>query len=149
MWHEVVRRLPRFSGAVLTGLDSDGDPVSVRCRPTLDQQAQVLRVLVPDGLGMVPGPAGLLCHQHDDQLWGLKSFVLRGTLERTGHGWVFRPHQLVRGMDTTAISTCDCCATAGALPSATLPPAVCGARGSHGSTTPSSRTRHAAEPETR
>jgi hypothetical protein len=104
MWHEVVRRLPRFSSAVLTGLDSDGDPVSVRCRPTLDQQAQVLQVLVPDGLGMVPGPAGLLCHHHNDQLWGLKSFLLRGTLERTGHGWVFRPHQLVRGMDTTAIS---------------------------------------------
>jgi hypothetical protein len=104
MWPEIVARLPRFSSAVLTGLDRDGDPVSVRCQPTPDQQARVLRVLLPDGLGMAPGPAGLLCHRHDDQLWGLKSFLLRGTLERTGHGWVFRPGQLVRGMDITLVS---------------------------------------------
>jgi hypothetical protein len=104
MWPEVVKRLPRFSSAVLTGLDASGDPVSLRCQPTLDHQAQVLRLMVPDGLGMVPGPAGLLCHRHDEQLWGLKSFLLRGGLERTGHGWVFRPRQLVRGMDTTPVS---------------------------------------------
>jgi hypothetical protein len=104
MWAEIVARLPRCASAVLTGLDAGGDPLSIRCQPTLDQQAQVLRVLVPDGLGMMPGPAGLLCHQHNEQLWGLKSFLLRGTLEQTGHGWVFRPRQLVRGMDTTPIS---------------------------------------------
>jgi hypothetical protein len=104
MWPEIVTRLPRFASAVLTGLDGDGDPVSVRCQPTLDHHAQVLRVAVPDGLGMVPGPAGLLCHFHDEHLWTLKSFLLRGTLERTRHGWVFRPCQLVRGMDTTPIS---------------------------------------------
>jgi hypothetical protein len=104
MWGEIARRLPRFSSAVLTGLDYGGDPVSVRCQPTLDHQAQVLRVVVPDGLGIVPGPAGLLCHRHDDQLWGLRSFLLRGSLERTGHDWVFRPGQLVRGMDTTPVS---------------------------------------------
>jgi hypothetical protein len=104
MWPEIVKRLPRFSSAVLTGLDSGGDPVSVRCQPTLDHQAQVLRMAVPDGLGMVPGRAGLLCHGHDEQLWRLKSFLLRGSLERSGHDWVFRPCQLVRGMDTTPIS---------------------------------------------
>ena len=104
MWGEIAKRLPRFSSAVLTGLDSTGDPVSVRCQPTLDHHAQVLEVLVPDGLGIVPGPAGLLCHRHDAQLWSLKSFLLRGTLEETGHGWVFRPRQFVRGMDTTPVS---------------------------------------------
>jgi hypothetical protein len=104
MWHEIVKRLPRFSSAVLTGLDRDGDPVSVRCQPTPDQRAQVLRVLVPDGLGIVPGQAGLLCHRHDDQLWRLQSFLLRGSLERAGDGWVFRPRQLVRGVDTTPLS---------------------------------------------
>jgi hypothetical protein len=104
MWPEISKRLPRFASAVLTGLDADGDPVSVRCRPTLDHHAQVLWVVVPDGLEVVPGPAGLLCHQHDEQLWGLQSFLLRGTLERGGHGWMFRPRQLVRGMDTTLVS---------------------------------------------
>jgi hypothetical protein len=104
MWPEIARRLPRFASAVLTGLDASGDPVSVRCQPTLDHHARVLRVLVPDGLGMVPGPAGLLCHHHDEQLWGLRSFLLRGGLERDGHGWVLRPRQLVPGMDTTPLS---------------------------------------------
>ena len=104
MWPEIVTRLPRYSSAVLTGLDHGGDPVSVRCQPTLDQQAHVLRVQVPAGLGMAPGPAGLLCHRHNEQLWGLRSFLLRGTLERTGQGWVFRPRQLVPGMDTTLLS---------------------------------------------
>ncbi len=104
MWGDIVKRLPRFSSAVLTGLDGTGDPVSVRCQPTVDHQARVLRVLVPDGLGIVPGPAGLLCHRHDDELWSLKSFLLRGSLERTRRDWVFRPRQLVRGMDTTPLS---------------------------------------------
>jgi hypothetical protein len=104
MWPEVVKRLPRFASAVLTGLDASGDPVSLRCQPTVDHQARLLRVTVPEGLGMVPGPAGLLCHRHDEQLWRLNSFLLRGTLEETGHGWVFRPRQLVRGMDTTPLS---------------------------------------------
>src|SRR6266496_6760483 len=104
MWPEIIARLPRFASAVLSGLDGGGDPVSVRCQPILDHQAQVLRVEVPDGLGMVPGPAGLLCHCHDEQLWGLESFLLRGSLERTGHDWVFHPHRLVRGMDTTPVS---------------------------------------------
>ena len=104
MWPEIAARLPRFASAVLTGLDGRGDPVSVRCLPTLDHHARVLRVLVPDGLGMVSGPAGLLCHQHDEQLWGLKSLLLRGTLEETGAGWVFRPRQLVAGMDATPLS---------------------------------------------
>jgi hypothetical protein len=104
MWPDIVKRLPRFASAVLTGLDAAGDPVSLRCQPTPDHRAQVLRVAVPEGLGMVPGPAGLLCHHHDEQLWGLRSFLLRGRLERTGQGWVFRPRQLVPGMDTTLLS---------------------------------------------
>ena len=104
MWPEIVKRLPRFASAVLTGLDRDGDPVSLRCQPTLDHHAQVLRVAVPDGLGMVAGPAGLLCHHHDEQLWSLRSFLLRGTLEQTDHDWVFRARQLVAGMDTTPLS---------------------------------------------
>jgi hypothetical protein len=104
MWPELTSRLPGFASAVLTGLDAAGDPVSVRCQPTLDHHAQVLEVAVPDGLGIVAGPAGLLCHHHDEQLWNLKSFLLRGSLEQTGHDWVFRPRRLVAGMDTTVLS---------------------------------------------
>lgn len=104
MWPDTAARLSRFSSAVLTALDSGGDPVSLRCLPTLDHDAEVLRLLVPDGLGIVPGPAGLLCHRHDQHLWRLKSFLLRGTLERNGRDWVFRPRQFVPGMDTSLVS---------------------------------------------
>ena len=86
MWPELLRRLPRFPSAVLTGLDASGRPVSVRCQPTPDQQAQVLRVAIPDGLELAPGPAGLLCHHHDEQLWRLNSFLVRGGLERDDQG---------------------------------------------------------------
>jgi hypothetical protein len=103
MWPELLRRLPRFASAVLTGLDTSGHPVSVRCQPTPDPQAQVLRVAVPDGLGLAPGPAGLLCHHHDEQLWRLDSFLVRGGLERHDQGWVFRPYQLVGGMRPTPV----------------------------------------------
>jgi len=104
MWADIVKRLPRFASAVLTGLDNSGDPVSIRCQPTLDHQAHALRIAVPPGMEMVRGPAGLLCHQHDEQLWKLNSFLLRGTLERTGQEWVFRPRQFVPGMDTTPLN---------------------------------------------
>jgi hypothetical protein len=105
MWRELAKRLKGFPNAVLTGLDASGDPVSFRCRPILDHQAQVLRVEVPEGLALVPGPAGLLCHQHDDQLWRLRSFLVRGTLIRAGHGWVFEPKKLVAGMDPTPVGS--------------------------------------------
>src|SRR6266545_5845768 len=139
MWPDIATRLPRFASAVLTGLDSRGDPVSVRCQPTLDHHAQVLRAAVPEGLGMVPGPAGLLCHYHDEQLWGLRSFLLKGTLERTGHDWMFRPRELVPGMDTTLLSNLRLLRKGRRTAKRYL--AACGARRSHGTATKSSGTR--------
>lgn len=104
MWPEILTRLQDFSSAVLTGLDADGYPTSVRCHPQPDHDAKVLQVEVPGDLEILPGPAGLLCHQHDEQLWRLKSFLVRGTLEHDHQGWVFRPGRLVRGMDRTLVS---------------------------------------------
>jgi hypothetical protein len=38
-----------------------------------------------------PGPASILGHFHDEKLWGLKAFLVRGVLERNDQGWAFRP----------------------------------------------------------
>jgi len=98
MWSEIIRYLPEFKSAVLTGLDEAGYPFSVRCQPHADLSRYVLRAQVPEGCGIQPGPASLLCHKHDERLWNLRSFVLRGTLERDEQGWLLRPRQFIPGM---------------------------------------------------
>ncbi len=98
MWDEIVRLLPEFPRAVLTGRDADGYPVSLRCRPQPEPSGQILRVAIADFLGIQPGPASLLCHKHDARLWNQKSFLVRGTLERTGAAWIFRPAEFIPGI---------------------------------------------------
>jgi hypothetical protein len=49
-------------------------------------------------LPLQPGPAGLLCHRHDERLWNQRSFLVRGRLDRDGDDWLFHPLQLVEGV---------------------------------------------------
>jgi hypothetical protein len=98
MWADVRRHLPGFPSPVLTGLDSDGYPFSIRCAPSLDEEQQVVRVSLPGWSRITPGPASLLCHGHNDLLWDLRSFMIRGTLEASGETWLFRPTRFVPGM---------------------------------------------------
>lgn len=44
MWDEVTKGLAQFPDAVLTGVDADGYPLSIRCQPQVDTPNQVLRV---------------------------------------------------------------------------------------------------------
>ena len=97
MWDELVKQLGDFASAVLTGADASGYPFSIRCRPEPDAVAQALRVRVPEYANIQAGPAGLLCHKHDEALWNLKSFVVRGSLEQDAQGWLFRPQQFIPG----------------------------------------------------
>lgn len=55
----------------------------------------MLRVSVSEALEIQPGPASILGHFHDEKLWGLKAFLVRGGLERDDRGWVFRPGTLI------------------------------------------------------
>jgi hypothetical protein len=99
MWAEVRRHLQGFSSPVLTGLDADGYPFSIRCSPEPDEAQQVLRVRVPGWARIGPGPASLLCHAHNQLLWDLRSFMVRGTLEpASGETWLFRPTRFVPGV---------------------------------------------------
>ncbi len=53
------------------------------------------RVAVPDDVAVAAGPAGLLVHRHDQQLWGMHNANVRGRLEHRDGGWVLRPEQVV------------------------------------------------------
>ena len=97
MWAEIVRELPGFDSTVLSGLDEDGYPISVRCRPEPDPASRTLRVQIGPGAGLQAGPASLLCHRHDELLWNQRAFLARGTLAEESGGWVFRPTAFVPG----------------------------------------------------
>lgn len=97
MWDEIVWLLPDFDTAVLTGLDAEGYPYGVRVRPRADATGQVLRVPLPAYTPIQAGPASLLCHAHDEKLWNLRSFLVRGVLRREVGGWAFEPRVFVPG----------------------------------------------------
>lgn len=97
MWHEIVSNLPKFSSAVLTGTDADGYPFSIRCKPEVDQARQVVRIELSDEVPIQPGPTSLLCHSHDELLWDLKAFLVRGRLEQDENGWILWPEKYIPG----------------------------------------------------
>lgn len=97
MWTEILKYLPDFSSAVLTGVDAAGYPISVRCKPEPSTESKVIRVQVPECAGIKAGPAGLLFHQHDEQMWNIKSFLLRGKIEKESRGWIFHPQRFAPG----------------------------------------------------
>jgi hypothetical protein len=100
MWDEIAKHLPSFESAVLTGLGGEGYPYSVLCRPYTDPVRQVLRMRLPAGIALQPGPASLLCHMHDENMWNLKSFLVRGDLSRDARGWSLRPQRFVPGPES-------------------------------------------------
>jgi hypothetical protein len=97
MWSELVKQLSEFPDAILTSVDASGYPFSVRCKPEPDRSAEVLRLRLPSIAQVSSGPAGLLCHKHDESLWNLRSFIVRGLLEQDTQDWLFRPVQLIPG----------------------------------------------------
>jgi hypothetical protein len=57
MWAELVKNLKAYPSAVLTGLDVDGYPFSVRCIPQPDPSKEVLLVQIPPQAVIQPGRA--------------------------------------------------------------------------------------------
>jgi hypothetical protein len=97
MWDKVLKHLPEYQTGVLTGIDAEGYPYSLRCKPQIDTTQQILRISLPDYVTIKPGPASILCHYHNEKLWDLKNFVLRGTIEQSNSVWLFRPTQFIAG----------------------------------------------------
>lgn len=99
MWNEIVKYLPDFQSVVLIGVEASGYPFSIRCKPEVDAKLRLLRVDLPDYVKIESGPASLLCHKHDEKIWNLKSFIVRGSLERSDGEWLFRPKKFVSGVE--------------------------------------------------
>lgn len=95
MWDDIVEHLADFESAVLTAQDAEGYPYSVRCRPRIDPEERVLRIRLPADAPLRAGPASLLCHRHDENLWNLKSFLVRGTLSRDARGASLHPERFI------------------------------------------------------
>jgi hypothetical protein len=100
MWTEIEKYLPLFESAVLSATDGEGYPYSVRCRPEQDRPAGILRIDLAGGTNVQAGPASLLYHSHDEELWNQKIFLLRGRLEETDEGHVFRPEKFIPSIGT-------------------------------------------------
>lgn len=104
MWAELTPFLGAFPSAVLSACDEAGYPASMRTPLVPDTARQLVGVEVPAHMELRPGPASLLLHSHNEQLWDLRILVVRGALERDGEGWVFRPTAIASGADTGAMA---------------------------------------------
>jgi len=101
MWNEITRTMAQYDTAVLTFVDAAGFPLSVRCVPQMDGTRQVIRVKLPPDVVAQPGPASLMSHYHDNQMWNLRGYNVVGELEKEGEeGWVLRPRRLLPGLDS-------------------------------------------------
>ena len=90
MWAEAAKWLGKFDEAVLTVLDADGYPASVRVDTrTYDATTGKLPAALPDVMRPVEGPANVLCHYHDEKMWNIKAIQIKGRLEKHNGGWVF------------------------------------------------------------
>ncbi len=98
MWADIVKNLAEYPSAVLSIVDEEGYPFSFRCKPEPDASSQTLRLQVPDGVSVKPGPASLLCHKHDELLSNMISFGVRGILDEDEQSWILRPRRFILGM---------------------------------------------------
>lgn len=90
MWGEAAKWLNKFDDAVLTVIDADGYPASVRVQSRgYDGSTGELRATLPDAVRAVEGPANLLCHSHDEKMWNLQMLTVKGRLENRDGSWVF------------------------------------------------------------
>jgi hypothetical protein len=90
MWAEAAKWVAKFSEGVLNAVDGGGYPISVRQTALpYDANTGTMAVVLPEALGAVAGPASLLCHFHDEKLWGLRAILLKGRLERREGAWMF------------------------------------------------------------
>ncbi|MFF4058333.1 pyridoxamine 5'-phosphate oxidase family protein [Streptomyces sp. NPDC001668] len=89
-------RLACYDTAVLAARDASGAPVLARTRPV--PTADGFAVRPPDDGAVTPGPASLLVHRHDERINAMRNALVRGTLTRTGDGWLLLPEKLLEPM---------------------------------------------------
>ena len=88
MWAKAAKWIGKFDEGVITALDADGYPVSVRQTGLpYDAPSGTMPVVLPEALGAVPGPANLLCHSHDDDLWSLRAIQVQAAPSSRSSKW--------------------------------------------------------------
>jgi len=92
---ELARALDDFPSAVLTVIDSDGYPVSIRCTAAYHTTGLVIRP-VPGWVELEPGRACLMGHSHNQDLWDLCAVLSRGSLVEMRGTFEFRPETFSR-----------------------------------------------------
>jgi hypothetical protein len=90
---DALRQLATFPSAVLGTTTQDGAPLLRRIHVT-GATGDALTLDVPPDEDLRPGPASLLAHSHDEQLWSLRSLGVLGELV-DGPTWTFRPERLI------------------------------------------------------
>jgi hypothetical protein len=91
MWDNILDALELHDTALLNGYDEHGFPFSIRCMPVADRRNRRLWIEIPNGSGIQPGRASILMHSHNEELWDLVQFLIRGTLVKTSEGHYFVP----------------------------------------------------------
>lgn len=90
VWTEAAKWLARYPDVVVTALDTDGYPVSIRQNGSrYDARTGEFPVDLPDELRPAAGLANLLCHKHDELLWDLSAIHIKGSLDHRDGDWVF------------------------------------------------------------
>jgi hypothetical protein len=100
---QAADRMSAHRSAVLVALDGEGSPWLLRVRPHTDQSEGSFLLDVPADEHLVPGPASLLCHSHDDRLWNLRSFVVTGQVSPEQGRWRFTVDRFVAGADSNPL----------------------------------------------
>lgn len=107
MWQQIERYAALFNAtspatpntkhAIISHMDEQGHPFTIRCQATIDAAAQTITVHVADAIALRESRASLLFHTHDDLLGNLKSFVLRGQLVQADGTWRFNVSAVLPG----------------------------------------------------
>lgn len=94
--------LQTYPNGVLSVIDADGYPLSLRCQPQADATGQRFTITVPDNLPVQAGKVSLLFHAHDELLNNLRSVSVQGTFQQHGEQWVFQPEKIIPGLGATS-----------------------------------------------
>ncbi len=86
MWNnELSRLIATYSSGVLSSVEKDGYPVSLRCQVHVQAEHHRIVICNPPMLAKAwRGPANLLFHEHDDRLDELRQLAVLGVLVEEG-----------------------------------------------------------------
>lgn len=91
MWNNNLgKRIPTYSTAVLSVVEANGYPMSIRCQVSADAAHHLVRIVHPSTLVQGwRGRACLLFHEHDARLESLRQMVVLGKLQDEGGSLIF------------------------------------------------------------